>query len=136
MFNSIHQNLALFVPKHSQNSEICEISGPKITYLKKQTQFFRVSSPKTTIPPNSNPIQTQNKPNFIAAKRSEDGQTQFLALFNHGNTVLISVNQCLKLYLFMQNKPKFRRFSPKNSDFTKKRTQNKPKQSQISGLPK
>ncbi len=80
MFNSIHQNLALFVPKHSQNSEICEISGPKIPFLKKQTQFFPLSSPKTAIPPNPNPIQsqfkpnqTQFKPNFMAfyAKRTQ-----------------------------------------------------------------
>ena len=34
-----------------------------ILYLKKQTQFFPFSSPKTTIPPNPNPIQSQFKPN-------------------------------------------------------------------------
>ncbi len=45
---------------------IWEICGSKITYLKKQTQFFPVSSPKTTIPPNPNPIQTQFKPNYLA----------------------------------------------------------------------
>ena len=77
MFNSIHQNLALFVPKHSQNSEICEISGPKITYLKKQTQFFPLFSPKTKICRNPKPIQTQLNPI----------QTQFLALFNYKNSV-------------------------------------------------
>jgi phage portal protein BeeE len=93
--------------------------------LKKQTQFFPVFSPITTICQKPNPIQSQFKPN----------QTQFLALFNHGNTVLISVNQCLKLYLFMQNEPKFPHFQPKNLDFTKKRTQNKPKQTQFSSAP-
>ena len=60
-------------------------------FLKKQTQFFPLFSPKTTIPPNSNPIQTQFKANLNPI------QTQFLALFNHGNTVLISVNQCLNI---------------------------------------
>ena len=32
-----------------------------------------------------------------------------------------------KQYLFMQNEPKLPRFQPKNRDFTKKQTQNKPK---------
>ena len=81
MFNSIHQNLALFVPKHSQNSEICEISGPKITFLKKQTQFFPFLSPKTAFYQN----QTQSKPN------SNPIQSQFLALFNYKK---YSVNLC------------------------------------------
>ena len=52
--------------------EIWEICGSNITYLKKQTQFFRVLSPKTAIyrnqsqfKPNSNPILylfMQNEP--------------------------------------------------------------------------
>ena len=73
MFNSIHQNLALFVPKHSQNSEICEISGPKIPFLKKQTQFYAVFGPKTPFCLKTKPIQTQFKPNFMAfyAKRTQ-----------------------------------------------------------------
>ena len=86
MFNSIHQNLALFVPKHSQNSEI---SGPKIPYLKKQTQFFPFLSPKTLfcqkqtqfkanlnpIKPNLNPIiwlylTIKNSVNSVAINKS------------------------------------------------------------------
>ena len=36
----------------------------------------------------------------------------------------------------MQNEPKLPCFQPKNNDFTKKRTQNKAKQSQIAKYPK
>ncbi len=36
----------------------------------------------------------------------------------------------------MQNEPKLPRFQPKNRDFPKKRTQNKPKQSQTAKHPK
>jgi len=85
-------------------------------YLKKQTQFYAFFGPKTAILPKTKPKQSQiekqpkwtytlywqsvmkkyddstemkTNPKFIAAKRSEDGQTQFLsaALFGgFGNT--------------------------------------------------
>ena len=47
---------------------ISENSWIKTTYLKKQTQFFPVFTPKTTIPPNPNPIQSQFKPNQTQSK--------------------------------------------------------------------
>jgi hypothetical protein len=68
MFNSIHQNLALFVPKHSQNSEICEISGQKYNLFEKTNPIFPVFKPKNRFLPknkaNSNPIKANSNPIF------------------------------------------------------------------------
>ena len=63
MFNSIHQNLALFVPKHSQNSEICEISGPKYNLFEKTNPILCVFQPKNDDLQKPKPIQSQFKPN-------------------------------------------------------------------------
>ncbi len=74
-------------------------------FLKKQTQFFPVFSPKTTISPkskpNSNPIQTQ----FFGLKMINLAYPACPAIVLQGrrriifskNTVLICVNQCLNI---------------------------------------
>ncbi len=74
MFKSIRRNLVLFVTKHSQNSEICEISGPKYTLFEKTNPILCVFQPKNHDLPKTKPIQTQFKPNY-------------LALFNYKNSV-------------------------------------------------
>ena len=112
MFNSIHKNLALFVPKHQLTNQPINYLTSYFPFLKKQTQFFLVFTPKTTISPNPNPIQSQFKPN------SNPIQTQFFGLKMNNlvypacpaiapqgrrriiflkNTVLICVNQCLNI---------------------------------------
>jgi hypothetical protein len=48
-----------------------------------------------------------------------------------GSTQSTSVENVRQINLFLQNKPNFPHFSPKNEDFTKKQTQNKPNQSQF-----
>ena len=47
-----------------------------------------------------------------------------------------NVERTLQKQLFMQNKPNFMRFYPKNEDSTKKQSQTKPIQSQIPNRPK
>ena len=120
-------------------------------FLKKQTQFFPVSSPKTTIyknqsqfKPNSNPIQTQ----FFGLKMNNLVYPACPAIAPQGrrriiflkNTVLICVNQCLNIirgnswlktipfyakqtqtFPFSAQKPRFRQKT------NPKQTQNKPK---------
>ena len=57
MFNRIHQNLALFVPKQHLNSEICEISGQKYNFFEKTNPIFPGFQPK-------NHDSAKSKPNF------------------------------------------------------------------------
>jgi len=69
-------------------------SCPITTFYAKQTQFYAVFSPKQLFREKTNPIQTQ----FMDI---------MLILLSCQNTVLIGVNLCLNLYVFMQNEPKF-----------------------------
>ncbi len=68
---SVVKNITVSICVNQCLNTICENLWLKTKpYLKKQTQFFPISSPKTTIPPNPKPIQSQLKPI----------QTQFLPL--------------------------------------------------------
>ena len=48
-----------------------------------------------------------------------------------GEASSTQVEKVRQIHLFMQNKPNYSHFSPKNDDYAKKQTQFKPKQSQI-----
>ena len=95
--NSVAKHKSVLICVNQCLNIICENLWLNfILYLKKQTQFFPVSSPKTTIPPiqtqfkaNSNPIQTQ----FFTLKMNN---LVYPVIFSK-NTVLICVNQCLKI---------------------------------------
>ena len=93
-------------------------------FLKKQTQFFAVFSPKTTIPPNSNPIQSQFKPNLNPIKPN---QTQFLS----SNTIRANPrNPRIKYTFLCKTNPNFLVFTPKTAIWRKnkpKTNPNKPK---------
>ena len=133
VLNTICENLSAF----GETSPAAMRRGGwlnQIPFLKKQTQFFPVSSPKKPFCPNPNPIQSQFKPNpnpiiwlYLTIK----------------NTVLICVNQCLNticvnLWLnfipFYAKRTQTSPFSAQKQRFSKKtnpkQTQIKPKQSQ------
>ena len=65
MFKSIRRNLALFVTKHQLTNQPINYLTSYFPFLKKQTQFMRLLSPKTLFCPNSNPIQSQFKANLM-----------------------------------------------------------------------
>ena len=53
-------------------------------------------------------------------------------IHNYLITPSTTVERTLQIQLFMQNEPNFPRFSPKNDDYAKKRTQFKANQTQFS----
>ncbi len=95
-------------------------------FLKKQTQFFPVFSPKTTICPKTKPIQTQSNPIF-----------GFIQSWKYSVNQCESVSKIIPFYAKRTQTSSFsaqkQQFSPKTNP---KRTQIKPKQSQIEKQPK
>ena len=117
---------------------ISENSWIKTTYLKKQTQFFAVSGPKTTIPPNSKPIQSQLNPIQTQLNPIQTQSCLNSALSASSvaiNKSVKSAKSASKTNTFYAKRTQIPPFSAQNPRFcpktNPKRTQNKPKQSQI-----
>ncbi len=121
----------LVLPVLSLVEGICENSWIKTTYLKKQTQFFPVFSPKTAFcqkqsqfKANFNPIQSQSKPfyakrtqtsSFSAQKRSFHQKTNPKRTQTKPNCKTAKINLCpvltrryekIRLYDRNENKAK------------------------------
>jgi hypothetical protein len=82
-----------------------------IPFLKKQTQFFAVSSLKSTICRKTKPIQTQFKPNSNPIFRSKSNSCQFVEFVVKSYTFLCKTNpnfpvSSSKTTIFPQNEPK------------------------------
>jgi hypothetical protein len=83
-------------------------------FYAKQTQFFPIFHPKTTIPqknkPNSNPIQSQTKPimNQKLGGQSQTNPIQSQSLLCINNTICYTVKETFMKYLihYWQNKLK------------------------------